>query len=354
MTGRFERGVLFAAGGLIVGLVGLAVIDPPRPETAAPQAVLGQPKATAAETATATAPLPAGFMRIKAIGTAAESLIGGVDVRALNRGHRAVDLHTATALDQTFDRMGYNLDTVKTGATEVPRLFLATLPSDMHKVRETKLRKTIFFKTVLPLVLQVNEEILTDRRRLWELTVRHKKGERLAAVDKLWLIVLAERYRVKRGNLAELIRRVDIIPPSLALAQAAEESGWGTSRFSKEANAIFGEWTFSGAEGLVPKAREAGKTHRIRAFKSLLHSVRAYSRNLNTHRAYRGYRKMRQQMRRQGDPLEGKRLVDTLTSYSERGDEYVKGLRAIMVVNKLSALDDARLGKSVSDTRPLI
>ena len=351
MTGRFERGILVAAGGLVVGLVGLALIDPPRVEITAPRAVLEFPKTTQHA---AGLQLPAGIIHIKAVGTAAESLVTSLDVKALNSGHRAVDLHTATALDETFSRMGYDLDTVKTGATQVPRLFLASLPSDMEKVREAKVRKAIFFKTVLPLVLQVNEEILTDRRRLWELTVRTKKGEHLVAVDRLWLIVLAERYKVRRGDLAKLIRRIDIIPPSLALAQAAAESGWGTSRFSKEANAIFGEWTFAAAEGLVPRDRDAGKTHRVRAFKSLLHSVRAYSRNLNTHRAYRGYRNMRQQMRHKGDPVEGRRLVDTLTSYSERGDEYVKTLRSIMVINKLSALDDARLGQPVTDTRPLI
>jgi len=352
MTGRFEHGILLAAGGLVAGLVGVAIVDPPRSVTAAPKAVLDFPEANLI---TAAGPqLPAGVIRIKAVGTEAESLVGGLDVRALNSGHKAVDLHTATALDKTFERMGYNLDAVKTGATQVPRLFLASLPSDMEKVREAKVRKKIFFKTVLPLVLQVNEEVLADRRRLWELAVRTKKGERLAAVDRLWLIVLAERYKVRRGDLVELIRRIDIIPPSLALAQAAEESGWGTSRFSKEANAIFGEWTFSGAEGLVPRRRDAGKKHRVRAFKSLLHSVRAYSRNLNTHRAYRGLRKMRQQMRRKGSPLEGRHLVDTLTSYSERGGDYVKTLRSIMVVNKLSALDGARLGQPISDTRPLI
>jgi len=352
MTGKFERGILFAAGGLVAGLVGLAVMEPPRSETGIPKAVLEYPE-TDFETAAGPA-LPAGLVQVKAAGTAAESLVGGVDVRALDRGHRAVTLHTAEALAKTFRRMCYDLDGVKTGGAQVPRLFLASLPTDLDKVREAKQRKAIFFKSVLPLVLQVNDEIRADRRRLWDLSARVKKGEHLPAVDRLWLIVMAERYKVKRGNLGELMRRVDVVPPSMALAQAAEESGWGTSRFSREGNAIFGEWTFSSAEGLVPRKREAGKIHRVRAFKSLLHSVRAYARNLNTHRAYRGFRKMRQEMRRGGQDLRGAKLIETLTSYSERGGDYVKTLRSIMVVNKLSRLDGARLIRRMTADRPLI
>jgi len=351
MTGRFERAVLLAAGGLVIGLIAVAVVNPPRPETTIPRAVLTMPE-TDMETAAGPA-LPAGIIRIKAVGTAAESLTGGVDVRALDGGHKAVDLHTAAALSKTFQRLGYDLDGIKTGV-DVPRLFLASLPADMAKIHQTKQRKAIFFKTVLPLVLQVNDEITIDRRRLWDLSVRAKKGEHLPAVDRLWLIVLAERYKVKRGNFTELLKRVDIVPTSMALAQAAEESGWGTSRFSREGNAIFGEWTFASAEGLVPKKRDSGKKHRVRAFKSLLHSVRAYSRNLNTHRAYRGFRKMRQQMRRKGAALRGRKLIETLTSYSERGADYIKGLRAIMTVNKLDRLDEAKLSRPETAARPVI
>ncbi len=352
MTGKFERCVLLAAGGLVVGLIAVAVMSPPRSETTVPRAVLEFPVPNL-ETASGPA-VPAGIIRIKAVGTAAESLTDGVDVRVLDDGHKAVDMHTAEALSETFQRLGYDLDGVKAGGAQVPRLFLASLPADMAAIRQTKLRKKIFFKSVLPLILQVNDEIRTDRRRLRDLSARAKKGEHLPAVDRLWLIVLAERHKVKRGDFAELLKRVDIVPTSMALAQAAEESGWGTSRFSREGNAIFGEWTFAGAEGLVPEKRESGKTHRVRAFKSLLDSVRAYSRNLNTHRAYRGFRKLRQDLRRQGKVLKGRQLIETLTSYSERGVEYVKGLRAIMTVNKLDRLDAAKLSRPETASRPVI
>ncbi|MEK9723436.1 MAG: glucosaminidase domain-containing protein, partial [Rhodospirillaceae bacterium] len=193
-----------------------------------------------------------------------------------------------------------------------------------------------------------------DRRRLSALVERARAGHRLAAVDRLWLVVLAERYKVDRNNYRELLKRVDIVPVSMALAQAAEESGWGTSRFSREGNAIFGEWTFSDAKGLVPLRRDTGKSHRVRAFKSLLHSVRAYARNLNTHRAYRGFRTKRLDMRTDGVPLRGRPLIETLTRYSERGPAYVKGLHKIMTVNNLDRLDEARLREPDVAFRPLI
>ena len=134
-------------------------------------------------------------------------------------------------------------------------------------------------------------------------------------------------------------------------AQAAEESGWGTSRFSRVGNAIFGEWTFSTSESVIPRQRDKGKRHRIKVFKSLLHSVRAYARNLNSHRAYKEFRTKRHIQRRQGAILRGGALVDTLTRYSERGEKYVKTLRDIMVGNKLERLDEARLGRGAQASR---
>ncbi len=333
-----------AAGALVVGMVGLAVFDPPQPDTARPRAVLEAPETELAEFDTAAGPaMPAGLVRVNAPGTAAESIIGGITVKPHDRGAQASSLHTAKALDDTFQRIGYDLKAVRAGDQPVPRVFLAKMPTDMAEIRQAPKRKEIFFRTVLPLVLQANNEILADRERLWRLHTQIAKGQNLAAVDRLWLIVLAERYKVKRGDIASLLARVDIVPVSLALAQAAEESGWGTSRFSRQGNAIFGQWTSSGDDGLVPEKRDSGKSHKVKAFKSLLHSVRAYARNLNTHRAYREYRAMRQGLRKNGAALSGRKLAETLTRYSERGEDYVKALRALMTVNKLNRLDDARL-----------
>ncbi|MEK9754462.1 MAG: glucosaminidase domain-containing protein [Rhodospirillaceae bacterium] len=353
MVGRLEKTIPLSAGCLVAGMIGLAVVDPPKPDTARPVAVLAptQMEATFETAAGADIAVPPGLLRVNAPGAVIESVLGPVDVSRRGYGGRVRSLHTTDALHDTFKRMDYELDAVTEQGRPVPRVFLASLPTDLGDVREPEKRKDVFFRTVLPLVLQVNEEIQAERQRLWRLHEQIKRGHKVAAVDRLWLIVLADRYKVERGDMEALLRRVDIVPPSLALAQAAEESGWGTSRFSRLGNAIFGEYTFDDAESLVPQARADGKRHRIRAFKSLLHSVRAYANNLNTHRAYKDFRQRRSQLRLEGLPIRGRKLVDTLERYSERGQAYLKNLRAIMAVNKLGRLDEAQLSRGMRNGR---
>lgn len=245
------------------------------------------------------------------------------------------------------DALSYDLDAVIQGVREVPRVTLASVPVNLDQIRETNERKALFFKTVLPLVLQVNEQIATDRERLWELNAKKKAGARIEAVDRLWLAVMAERYGTSRGDVAALLRRHDVVPPSLALAQAATESAWGTSRFVKEGNAIFGQWTFvDDHDGIVPSRRADGKTHRVRAFDSLYDSVFSYVTNLNRHRAYQEFRTARAEMRANGQPLDGLRLASTLYRYSERGAAYVDELRVMISSNDLTYLDGARLSQT--------
>lgn len=283
-----------------------------------------------------------------------DTLTGVFSVNAIQRHHRLSRLKTSGALSKTFKKLGYDLDRVGSGETAVPRLFLASLPGDIRHIRETGARKALFFKTVLPLVLQVNEEILRDRRRLWNLHFQISLGKKSGPADRLWLMVMAERYGFKRVSIADLLKRVDIIPPSLALAQAAEESGWGTSRFVREGNAVFGQWTFSETGSLVPTRRDEDKQHRVRVFSSLLDSVRAYAHNLNTHRAYGKLRRLRNSLRLKGAPVEGLLLVDNIQSYSERGEEYVKDIRHLIEGNNLHRLDDARLHDGSPKPRSLI
>jgi len=225
----------------------------------------------------------------------------------------------------------------------VPRVVLTKLPRNLSAISEVEKRKAIFFKAVLPLILKVNEQTRTNRRRLWKIRYRQATGLPVAAVDRLWLVVMSERYGVKRGDMNALFKRIDIVPPSLALAQAAEESGWGTSRFVQEGNAIFGQWTSSAHGALEPKGRDDGKTHGIKVFASLIDSVEAYVHNLNTHRAYREFRATRSVLRRVGAPLDGLVLAAKLKRYSERGWDYVLTLRSIIIGNGLRELDDARL-----------
>ena len=245
------------------------------------------------------------------------------------------------------DALSYDLDAVLQGHGEVPRVTLASLPGDLSRIRETAERKAVFFKTVLPLVLQVNEQILEDRKRLWDLNAALKTGTQLSAVDRLWLAVMAARYGTRRGDVDALLSRHDMVPPSLALAQAATESAWGTSRFVKEGNAMFGEWTFAAKhDGIVPSQRSDGKTHRVRAFSTLYDSVSSYVTNLNKHRAYKEFRAARADMRAKGQTLDGMRLASALHRYSERGAAYVSELHAIISGNDLDLLDGARLSQA--------
>lgn len=251
---------------------------------------------------------------------------------------------SAGALSEVFDRMGYDLDTILDGSDSVPRVILANLPPDLGDVREAKLRKAIFVRTVLPLVLQINEEILEERARAWRIWYdRHMSGG-IEPEDELWLAAMAEKYRTRRGDLEALLKKADVIPPSLALAQAAEESGWGTSRFTRDGNALFGQWT-SSRDGLVPEDPDDDMNHRIQAFASLADSVRAYALNLNAHRAYKQFRQRRATLRAAAAPLDGSVLATTLGRYSERGEDYIKTIRGHIRNNRLQLLDDARLSE---------
>lgn len=367
---RFEHGVLLAVAGLVTGLFSAVVLYPLENITSAPKAAL-RLAVSAPVPEPVYAPIPAEIFAhdieapaaansvLKAVTktlkmAGIDTLIGFFSVDAVERDHRLQRLKTTGALSKTFKQLGYDLDLVRSGEAAVPRLFLASLPGDIRNIREARVRKSLFFQMLLPLVLQTNEEILADRRRLWKLHFQKSLDQKPGPADRLWLMVTAERYGVKKNVIATLLQRVDIIPPSLALAQAAEESGWGTSRFVREGNAVFGQWTFSNTGSLVPADRDKDKTHKIRAFPNLLDSVRAYAHNLNTHAAYRQFRKVRAGLRLKGAPLDGLLLVDKLKSYSQRGKKYVKGIRALIKGNNLHRFDDARLRDGNSAPRPLI
>jgi len=254
------------------------------------------------------------------------------------------DYEPASGPMATDTALNYDLNAVLKGRLAVPRVALASLPATLNPKLESQVRKTMFVKTVLPLVLQVNEQISEDRVRLKKLAALQKKGQHVAALDRLWLAVLSEQYHVKRKNIRAILNHHDVVPPSLALAQAAIESAWGSSRFVREGNAMFGEWTFTDRHlGLVPQSRDKGKTHRIRAFATLYDSIYSYAVNLNKHRAYQEYRAMRTAMRNAGQTLDGLRLATTLHRYSQRGDAYVNDVQTIISSNTLQALDSAEL-----------
>lgn len=236
-----------------------------------------------------------------------------------------------------------NLAAVRTGEAPVHRALHTELPAEYHEIATVDGRKGAFFSVVLPLVLIANEEVLADRRRLTGIVAATRRGTPVTTRDQAWLADLADRYNTDPAETDELLRRVDMVPPALALAQAAEESGWGQSRFARQGNALFGEWTWTEGEGIVPAGRPEGATYAVRSFDSLLDSVRSYLQNLNTNNAYADLRDARAGMRAARQDLDAAHLAGSLQRYSQRGDEYVESLRIIIRANDLGAFSSAQL-----------
>jgi Bax protein len=238
--------------------------------------------------------------------------------------------------------IGYRLQDVRRHG-EVPRIFIETLPSDLGQIQQADERKRTFIKLALPLILHANDLIRQDRERIVSLQLRSQHGEFISIGDKAWLTNKMTQYGVKSLDYDDLLRRVDVIPPSLALAQSAEESGWGTSRFAREGNALFGQRTWRKGDGMVPQKRADGQKFRVRTFEYLIDGVKSYAGNLNTHFAYKDFRKARVAMRQSGEQLNGVDLATALRQYSERGDDYIKAIHAIIRVNGLTEYDAVRL-----------
>lgn len=263
----------------------------------------------------------------------------------------AADIHlvsSAGKLSALFTRIGYELDGVRLNG-QVPRLFIASLPHDLKALAQPKHRKVVFIKSTLPLILHVNELIMQDRERLFRLRDQAALGVTPSSADAAWLTWMADSHDLDRIDFTQLLQRVDVIPPSLAIAQAAEESGWGTSRFAREGNSLFGQRSFDDQKsGIVPLEREDGDAFKVRAFDHLIDGVKAYMGNLNSHAAYDRFRELRSEMRAAGETIDGYRLVEALDRYSERGRDYVETIRTIMRVNGLEMFDGARLGEQIS------
>lgn len=256
---------------------------------------------------------------------------------------------SAESLRAYFDQLGYRLLPIRAGAAAVPRIYPTRLPVDLAKVSETSVRKRLFLRSVLPAILRVNEEILAERRRAARIAAMLRAGGEAGEVDRNWLIALAARYRaeafdIEAEEIERLLWRVDVIPPSLALAQAIQESGWGTSRFARDGNALYGQRAWGEDDpGLVPREGGNAPGFKVRAFPTLIDAVRSYVRNLNTHPSYAELRRLRAQMRAAGAIPDGRELARTLTRYSEEGSEYVGKLHGLIAANRLAAFDDARL-----------
>ena len=236
----------------------------------------------------------------------------------------------------------YQLAAVRSGQVAVPRQIIDRLPNRLYETEDTQARKQIFLEALLPLVLMVNEEIAHTRTHALSLAQRQQVGESLPEKDQLFLDQIFDHYGVENGDWEEFRRRVDIIPPSLALAQGAIESAWGRSRFARTGNALFGQWTWR-KPGIVPEDREEGKTHKIRSFDTPLDAVKSYIHNLNTHWAYEKFRADRAELRTQGQKLHAASLLPGLSRYSEKRETYLELIRSVIRANQLEELDQAIL-----------
>ena len=253
------------------------------------------------------------------------------DTRGFNTPH-------ARSVLALFDELKYDLNEIREGKPVKP-VFFTQLPRGINELENIQNRKKIFIQIVLPLVLSENEDILSERKKIISLS----KSSNISKIDKNWLSEKFKYYKVKDGDFDLLLERVDIIPPSLAIAQAAYESGWGTSRFALEGNSLFGQRTWSANVGIVPLDRDENQNFKVTKFDIIRASVKAYKKNLNTHKSYEELRLERTRMRSERVEISGLELSKHLDKYSEIKDKYVFYLQKIIEQNSLTDFDKSIL-----------
>jgi len=243
----------------------------------------------------------------------------------------------AETTSNLFNDLGYDLKGVRAGQKVKP-IYLTKLPKDLKYLGDTKKKRELFIKIILPLILDENNKILEDRRKLFKILSKNFN----TAGERVWLKRRFKEYKIEDKDLSKLKMRMDIIPVSIALAQAANESGWGTSRFALEGNALFGQWTWS-KKGISPKNKDPNKSHKVLQFQVLKASVKAYKNNLNTHNAYKEFREKRAQLREENKQIIGLELTKYLKNYAGIGEKYVHILDAIIERNSLTDFDKAEM-----------
>ena len=259
--------------------------------------------------------------------------------------YRDLTASTSTALDVAFETEQYDLSLASDKT--VPPLVLSSLPEDLDAVQDPKKRQELFLRALVPIVLIENRRI-SEQRELARLLLEGDLPVEGSPMH-IWLKKLAQKLRV-RGDLkdpkviARILNRLDVIPTDLALAQAAIETGWGTSRFAQGGNSLFGQWTFKSDGGLIPSDRDSNATHFVASFPDLRASVRAYMRNLNTGHAYKEFRVARAKLRADGKPLEAMELANYLHRYSQRGEHYTAELQKLIKNRRIAKLAKASLG----------
>tara|TARA_B100000780_G_scaffold110019_1_gene76965 strand:- start:663 stop:1853 length:1191 start_codon:yes stop_codon:yes gene_type:complete len=255
---------------------------------------------------------------------------------------------SASTIEELFKSTGYDLDDVRKNKLVKP-ISLTLLPEEIKQIENTKKRKDLFIQIILPLVIKENNNIRLDRKKLFNILNKSQN----TTIENNWLNLKFKQYGVVKKDLSTLKIRMDEVPASMAIAQAAKETGWGTSRFAQEGNALFGQWTWTG-EGIRPAGADNDSTHKVMKFKVLQASVKAYQRNLNTHSTYKNFRSARATLRDRGQKLDSVILTKHLDRYAETGKNYVRILQQIIRQNNLKDFDDARLLPMSADLESLI
>ncbi|MFD2166450.1 glucosaminidase domain-containing protein [Thalassotalea euphylliae] len=256
-----------------------------------------------------------------------------------------VHIKSLDDLTDLFDKYQYNSEAWTQGSRAVPRLTFDGVTERWQKGSKNlpvDEKKQVFFRLMAPLILMSNEEILAERELAKNAPLSSEPLKQLAIKYKV-IEKGSQSAGLGADERSQLLNRIDIVPPSLALAQAAEESGWATSRFTVEGNAFFGQWDFSG-QGMIPKQqrKELGN-YGLARFDTPFDSVKGYMFNINTGHAYQKLRDKRAGLRQQHQAITGLGLVETLDKYSERGQAYIDGISELITYNNLEPVDEAYL-----------
>jgi Bax protein len=252
---------------------------------------------------------------------------------------------TTSGLQAFFQTLDYSWAQLENG---VPPFILEGMPLDLNDSLSTSDKKMAFFMGLLPMILLANQEIARERQEVQQIMTRHRTLDSWPG-DQQRLEEIMTRYGLRGNPLTDhrtrsrLLRRVDTIPPSLVLAQAANESAWGNSRFARVGNNLFGEWTYKTGSGMVPENRPPGETYEVRKFSSIFASIRSYMNNLNRNGAYSNLRKIRENLRKTNQKVSGIALAQGLENYSQRGAEYINEIQAMIRHNELSRVNSAFL-----------
>ena len=278
-----------------------------------------------------------------------DNIYDDIDVFSSNDENTNTSRLSASTIEQLFKDTDYNLKKVKKTKLVNIGINLDHLPTEMKNIENTKKRKNLFIQIILPLIIEENLKIKLDRKKLFVILNKNNNTKS----DLEWIGKKFKQYGVSKNDFPTLKTRMDEVPVSLAIAQAAKETGWGTSRFAQKGNALFGQWTWSG-DGIKPAGAEVDSTHKVASFKVLKASVKAYLRNLNTHPSYKKFRKERAIQRDNDEKLNSLELVKYLDKYAETGIEYTRTLSKIIKQNSLTEFDDVKILPTSAKLKSLI